>query len=49
VTFQVLSFEQDYATAQMTKIRATADVLRIAAQLKTFDSNAADTNQGAGQ
>jgi outer membrane protein TolC len=46
VTFQVLSFEQDYATAQMTKIRATADVLRIAAQLKTFSP---DTAEGAGK
>ena len=35
-TFQVLSFEQDYATAQLGFVRAETEVLRISAQLKTF-------------
>ncbi|MGE0171874.1 MAG: TolC family protein [Oligoflexales bacterium] len=35
-TYQVIVFEQDYATSQLNRIRAQADILRIAAQLKTF-------------
>ncbi len=34
--FQVLSFEQDYATSQLGRIRAEGDVLRVVAQMKTF-------------
>jgi len=35
-TYQVLLFEQDYASAQLARIRAQADVLRLIAQMKTF-------------
>lgn len=35
-TYQVLQFEQDYASSQLNRIRAQAELLRIAAQLKTF-------------
>ncbi|MBI3557770.1 MAG: TolC family protein [Deltaproteobacteria bacterium] len=34
--FQVLSFEQDYAAAQLGRIRAEGDVLRVVAQMKTY-------------
>jgi outer membrane protein TolC len=37
-TFQVLQFEQDYATAQLNTLKALSDILRLAAQLKTFGS-----------
>ena len=35
-TYQVLLFEQDYATAQLSRIRAEAQLLSILAQMKTF-------------
>jgi outer membrane protein TolC len=35
-TYQVLLFEQDYAQAQMGRIRAEADVLRTLSQMKLF-------------
>ena len=35
-TYQVLLFEQDFATSQLARIRTQADVMRISAQLKTF-------------
>ncbi len=34
--FQVLMFEQDYAAAQLNRIRMKADYMRIIAQMKTF-------------
>ncbi len=34
--FQVITFEQDFVTAQQARIRAQAEVLNLAAQLKTF-------------
>lgn len=35
-TYQVILFEQDFASSQLARIRAQADVLNIFAQLKTF-------------
>jgi len=35
-TYQVLLFETDYALAQLGRIRAETDILRIHAQMKTF-------------
>lgn len=35
-TFQVLQFEQNFANAQLARLRAQADVLNIYSQLKTF-------------
>ena len=35
-TYQVLTFEQDYATAQYNRIKLQDDVLRLIAQMKTF-------------
>lgn len=35
-TFQVLQFEQDYANAQLSRLRMQTDVLNIYSQLKTF-------------
>jgi outer membrane protein TolC len=35
-TYQVLLFEQDYSTAQLARIRAQADILRILTQMKLF-------------
>ncbi len=35
-TFQVLQFEQDYASAQLNHIRVQAEVLSILIQMKTF-------------
>lgn len=35
-TYQVLTFEQDYATAQLSRIRAEQEVVNIIAQMKTF-------------
>ncbi|MBL7558159.1 MAG: TolC family protein [Bdellovibrionaceae bacterium] len=35
-TFTVLQFEQDYANAQLARLRSQADVVNIYAQLKTF-------------
>lgn len=37
-TFQVVQFEQDQATAQLSRILLQAEVLNILAQLKTFGS-----------
>jgi len=37
--FQVLMFEQDYAAAQLNRIRMKADYMRIVAQMKTFSQN----------
>ena len=37
--FQVLIFEQDYAQAQLNRIRMKADYMRIVAQMKTFGGN----------
>jgi outer membrane protein TolC len=37
--FQVLMFEQDYAAAQLNRIRMKADFMRIVAQMKTFGGN----------
>jgi outer membrane protein TolC len=34
--FQVLQFEQDYANAQLARLRSQAEVVNIYAQLKTF-------------
>ncbi len=39
VTFQVLMFEQDYAQAQLNRIRAQADILRTVAMMKTYGSS----------
>lgn len=39
VTFQVLTFEQDYDTAQLNRIRTQAEILRIIAQMKTYGSD----------
>ncbi|MGK5089308.1 TolC family protein [Bdellovibrionota bacterium FG-2] len=39
VTFQVLMFEQDYASAQLNRIRAQADILRTVAMMKTYGSS----------
>lgn len=36
VTYQVLMFEQDYASAQLNVLRFQTEYLRLAAQLKTF-------------
>lgn len=38
-TSQVLTFEQDFANAQISRIKIQADVMRIAAQLKTYGGN----------
>lgn len=38
-TYQVLAFEQDFAAAELARIRSQADVLRIVAQMKTFGGN----------
>jgi outer membrane protein TolC len=35
-TFQVLQFEQNFANAQLARLRSQADVLNIYSQLKTF-------------
>lgn len=35
-TYQVILFEQDYATAQVARINLEADILNLLAQLKTF-------------
>ncbi|MBF0297271.1 MAG: TolC family protein [Oligoflexia bacterium] len=35
-TFQVLTFEQDYATAKLNNIRTKTEILKILAQMKTF-------------
>lgn len=40
-TYQVLLFETDYALAQLGRIRAETDILRIHAQMKTFSTTAA--------
>ncbi len=37
--FQVLMFEQDYAAAQLNRIRMKADYMRIVAQMKTFSQH----------
>lgn len=37
-TYQVILFEQDYASAQLARIRNQAEILQIIAQLKTFGS-----------
>lgn len=37
-TYQLLLFEQDFAAAQLSRIRAQADVLRLLATLKTYSS-----------
>lgn len=36
--FQVILFEQDYANAQFAKLQAQANILRLIAQIKTFNS-----------
>ncbi len=38
-TFQVLQFEQDFSTAQLTRLQIQGEVLNIHAQLKTFGGN----------
>ncbi len=35
-TFQVLQFEQDYATAQLGRLKQSFDLLQTHSQLKTF-------------
>ncbi len=37
-TFQVLTFEQDYSSAQLSRIRAQADILNIVSRMKVFTS-----------
>lgn len=37
-TFQVLQFEQDFATSQLSRIRAQADILNIVSRMKVFTS-----------
>lgn len=39
-TYQVLLFEQDFANAQLNRIRVQGDILRIIAQMKTFSGKA---------
>ncbi|MCX6112368.1 MAG: hypothetical protein NTY22_03655 [Proteobacteria bacterium] len=36
-TYQVLTFEQDYANAQYNRIKIEADVLSYIAKMKTFN------------
>lgn len=38
-TYQVLLFEQDFAAAQLARLRTQADVVRLVAQMKTFRSD----------
>mgnify|MGYP001046760359 CR=1 FL=1 len=38
-TFQALNFEQDYASAQLLRLRTQAEVLQLTAQLNAFRSN----------
>ncbi len=38
-TFTVLQFENDYITAELSRIKLAADVLRIYAQLKTYGAS----------
>lgn len=38
-TYQVLLFEQDFASAQLSRIRTQAEVVRLVAQMKTFRSD----------
>ncbi|MEW6056390.1 MAG: TolC family protein [Bdellovibrionota bacterium] len=37
-TYQVILFEQDYATAQISRIRNQGEILQLIAQMKTFGS-----------
>ncbi len=37
-TFQVLTFEQDFSSAQLSRIRTQADVLNIVSRMKVFTS-----------
>jgi outer membrane protein TolC len=37
-TYQVLTFEQDYANAQQTTLKYQGDILQLMAQMKTFTS-----------
>jgi outer membrane protein TolC len=39
-TFQVLQFEQEYAQAQLTRIRAEAEILGLITQMKLFSEEA---------
>lgn len=43
-TYQVLLFEQDYATAQLSRIRAEAQLLSILAQMKTYSPASLSTS-----
>lgn len=45
-TYQVLVFEQDYAQAQLSRLRAQADVLSLAAQMKLFEFPETSNTQG---
>lgn len=36
-TFQALTFEQDYAQSQLTRLRTQAEVLQILAQMRTYE------------
>jgi len=38
-TFQSLTFEQDYAQAQLTRLRTQAEVLQLLAQMRTFEGS----------
>jgi outer membrane protein TolC len=38
-TFQSLTFEQDYAQAQLTRLRTQAEVLQILAQMRTYEGS----------
>lgn len=37
-TYQVLLFEQDFASSQLARVRAQGDILRLIAQMKTFQN-----------
>lgn len=39
-TFQSITFEQDYAQAQLTRLRTQAEVLQLLAQMKTYEGSA---------
>jgi outer membrane protein TolC len=38
-TYQTLTFEQDYASAQLLRLRTEAELLQIIAQMKTYRGN----------
>ena len=48
-TYQVLLFEQDFASSQLSRIRAEAELLRILAQMKTFSPASIHAPKGGDQ